>query len=93
MPTPTQVAKYDTSLLCSKSYLVLVYCRLVYICYLVPDHIFATLWVCGIVIVFCKFQFIALFESLHRPLPLPLGEVPKAERAVGAGNVMVIIEA
>ena len=40
-----------------------------------------------------KFQFVGLFESLQRHLPLPLGEVPQAERAVGVGNVMLIIEA
>ena len=40
-----------------------------------------------------KFQFIVLLESLQRHLPLPLGKVPQAERAVGAGNVMLIIEA
>ena len=69
VPTPTQVARYDTSLPCCKSYLVLVYCRLAYICYLVPDHILATLWVCGIVIVFCKFRVSGLFlacDSFNR---------------------------
>ena len=62
VPTPTPVAEYDTSLPSRKSYLVRIYCRLACICYIVPDHILATLWVCGIVIVFCKFQFVELFE-------------------------------
>ena len=47
----------------------------------------------GLSLFYYKFQFVGLVESLHRPLPLPLGEVPKAERAVGVRIVMGIMEA